>query len=84
LDRSKVKLPRDFFGASLAKVEDEIRFWTARPGDHLLTPFQCANCQCQNIHRKNLTPRLVEDEAFEALCTLAYLDSFWAYATKTV
>ena len=44
LDSFEVALPRDFNGASLAEVEDEIRFKTARPGDYICCMFQCPNC----------------------------------------
>ena len=49
-------MPRDFNGASLAEVDDEIRFRQARPGDHLCVPFQCPNCQSQNIRGRSIGP----------------------------
>ena len=49
LDRFEVRMRRDFNGASLAEVEDEICFKQARLGDHLCIPSQCPNCQSQNI-----------------------------------
>ncbi|KAL7466322.1 hypothetical protein ACHAXS_006627 [Conticribra weissflogii] len=84
LDRFEVKLPRDFYGASLAEVEDEVRFRSARPGDHLCTPFQCTNCHCQNIKGRNLVPKAPEDEAFASLVIRATLDAFWLHSTQTV
>jgi hypothetical protein len=42
-------MPRDFNGASLAELEDEIWYKQARMGDHLCVPFQCPNCQSQNL-----------------------------------
>ena len=84
LDRFEVKMPRDFNGATLAEVEDEIRFKQARPGDHLCTPFQCPNCQSYNIRGKAINPKLVEDLVFECMVVRATLDSFWSQATKTI
>ena len=77
-------MPRDFNGASLAEVEDEIRFRRARPGDHLCTAFQCPNCQSQNIRGADLVPGDVEDEAFEFATSRATLDAFWAHSSRTV
>lgn len=77
-------MPRDFNGASLAEVEDEIRFLQARPGDHVCVTFQCPNCQSQNLRARDLVPGDMEDEAFEALATRATLDAFWAHSSKTV
>ena len=68
----------DFNGATLAEVEDEIRFKQARPGDHLCTLFQCPNCQSYNIRGKAINPNLVEDLVFECMVVRATLDSFWS------
>ena len=69
-------MPRDFHGASLAEVEDEIRFRIARAGDHLCNAFQCPNCQSQNIRGKDLERGNARDEALESVITRAMLDSF--------
>ena len=84
LDTSTVAIPRDFNGASLAEVEDEIRFSQARPGDHVCCAFQCPNCQSQNIRGTNITPGDAEDEAFVAICVRATLDAFWSRSSRTV
>ena len=84
LDACEIKLPRDFNGASLSEVEDTIRFRQARPGDHICVPFQCPNCQSQNIRCCNIDKSKIEDLAFESLVTRATLDSFWSRASKTV
>jgi hypothetical protein len=67
LDQFEVKMPRDFNGATLAEVKDEICFKQARPGDHLCTPFQCPNCQSYNIRGKAIHLNLVEDLVFECM-----------------
>ena len=77
-------MPRDFNGVSLAELEDEIRFKEARAGDHLCVPFQCPNCQSQNLRGTDLRQGLMEDEAFECVVVRATLDAFWARSTKTV
>ena len=84
LDCFEVAVPRDFNGASLAEVEDEICYQKARPGDHVVCPFQCPNCQSQNIRGCNLVRGRAEDEAFEALSIRATLDAFWSHSSKTV
>ena len=77
-------MPRDFHGASLAEVEDEIRFKLARGGDHLCSAFQCPNCQSQNIRGRSLVEGAAQDEAFESVVIWATLDAFWAHASGTV
>jgi hypothetical protein len=77
-------MPRDFNGASLAEVEDELCFKQAWPGDHLCTPFQCPNCQSQNIRGKAIHPNLVDDLVFECMVVRATLDSFWSCTSKTI
>ena len=57
----------------------------ARPGDHLCSSFQCANCQSQNIRGRDLkTSTNIADACFESLCIRAQLDSFWARSKTTV
>ena len=84
MDRFETAVPRDFNGATLAEVEDEIRYRKARPGDHLCCPFQCSNCQSQNIRGRDLVVGDVQDEAFDYLAIRANLDAFWSHASKTV
>ena len=84
LDASKAAVPRDFNGASLAEVEDEIRYREGRSGDHLCTAFQCPNCQSQNIRGVDLCQDDPEDVAFEVACIRATLDAFWSHSSKTV
>jgi hypothetical protein len=77
-------MPRDFNGASLAEVEDEVRFKQARPGDHLCVPFQCPSCQSQNIRGKGLNPNDINNLVFECMVTRAILDAFWSRSSKTI
>lgn len=84
LDTFETAVPRDFNGASLSEVEDEIRFRQARPGDHLCTPFQCPECQSRNIRGMGLTVGNAADDTFEFLCRRATLDAFWRHSSSTV
>ena len=83
-DVAEIKVPRDFNGATLSEIEDEVRYCQARPGDHLCLPFQCPNCQSQNIRGCDLNPGYIDDEAFECLVIRATLDAFWSRASKPV
>jgi len=84
LDTFEVTLPRDFNGAKLSEIEDEIRFREARPGDHLCVPFQCPNCQSQNIRGCDLRKGEMSNGVFECVVTRATLDAFWDRSSKTV
>lgn len=77
-------MPRDFNGASLAEVDDELRFRQASPGDHLYVPFQCPNCQSQNIRGRSIDPTYMDDLVLECMLIRATLDAFWSRASKTV
>jgi hypothetical protein len=80
----EVKMPRDFNGALLAELEDEIRSREARPGDHLCIPFQCLNCQSQNIQGWSINNLLIDNLVFECMVVRATLDALWSRASKTV
>ena len=84
LDRFEVMLPWNFNGASLAELEDEIRFKQARPRDHRCVPFQCPNCQSQNLQGKSIDPSHVDNLILECMIIRATLDAFWSQATKTI
>ena len=77
-------MPHDFNGASLAEVDDELRFCQARPGDHLCVPFQCPNCQSQNIRGRLIDPTYMDDLVLECMLIRATLDAFWSRASTTV
>jgi hypothetical protein len=77
-------MPRDFNGASLAEVDDEIHFRQARLGDHLCVPFQCPNCQSQNIRRRSIDPTYIDDLVLKCMLIQATLDAFWSRACKTI
>ena len=84
LDRFETAVPRDFNGATLAEVEDEVRFNKVRPSNHICCPFQCPNCQSQNIRDRDLIRGQPSDDAFECLVIRATIDAFWSHASKTI
>jgi len=51
---------------------------------HLCVPFQCPNCQSQNIRGCDLRKGEMSNEVFECVVTRAILDAFWARLSKTV
>ena len=51
---------------------------------HLCVPFQCPNCQSQNIRGCDLRKGEMSNEVFECVVTRATLDAFWARWSKTV
>jgi hypothetical protein len=77
-------MPCNFNWASLAEVEDEVRFKQARPGDHLCIPFQCPSYQSQNIRGKGIDPSLNDDLVFKCMVIRATLDAFWSCSSKTI
>ena len=62
--------------------EDE--FEVARPGDHLLTPFQCDTCVFRRLHQRDPEPRSNSDNLLLAFIRRANLDAFWSRASGTV
>ncbi len=47
-------------------------------------PFQCPNCQSQNIRGKLIDPMQVDDLVLECMIIRATLDACWSCATKTI
>ena len=84
LDQFETAVPRDFNGVTLAEVEDKVRFNKVRPSDHICCPFQCPNCQSQNICDRDLIRGQPSDDAFECLVIRATIDAFWSHASKTI
>ena len=76
--------PLDFNGLPLTVPEDKNQFMSARNGDHTLTPFQCPQCQCRNIKRRNLWPNFIPDELFESQAIRFTIDAFWSQTPSTL
>ena len=84
LDPATVAEPLDFNGLPLAVPDDVGRFMSARDGDHTLTPFQCPQCQCRNIKRRDLIDDFIPDELFKAQVIRATIDAFWSRTPSTL
>ena len=87
LDRFPV-LKRDDLGQAFAEddeePEDPSRFKEARPGDHLITPFQCDVCHFVNIQKREPHKDNYPDDELLMNIRRAVLDSFWARERGTV
>lgn len=62
-------------------VEEERR---ARPGDHLMCPFQCDLCQFRNVQGGDPAEGSVGHELLLTAIRRAILDAFWARRASTV
>jgi hypothetical protein len=49
----KIRKSVDDDGVEMERAGDESRFLVARPGDNLLTPFQCDVCHFRNIMKRD-------------------------------
>ena len=59
-------------------------FCHARPGDHLITPFQCELCHSRNVFKRDPNMESEEDKWALKCIIRANLDAFWARRTSTV
>jgi len=59
-------------------------FVHARPGDHLICPFQCDLCHFRNITKCDPIGSILSDLRLMRSIRRANLDAFWARATSTV
>ena len=59
-------------------------FCHARPGDHLITPFQCELCHFRNVFKRDPNMESEEDKWALKCIIRANLDAFWARRTSTV
>ncbi len=75
-------IPLDEDGVPLPCKEEDF-FMIARPGDTLMTPFQCDLCHFRNVKRRNpiSNPR---DLLALKIIRRANLDAFWARTPSTV
>ena len=63
-------------GGILEDDNDDERFKCARPGDHLMIPFQCEVCHFRNIMQRNPNRQLANDVEMLDLMQRANLDAF--------
>ncbi len=62
----------------------ESLFLCARPGDTLMTPFQCELCHFRNVKGRNPILNNERDQKALLMCRRANLDAFWARTAATV
>ena len=87
-DRFPVLSVRDLDDAlmddTLMTEEEEGRFTRARPGDHLMTPFQCDWCLFWNLRGHFPDPSSHRDDRLMMCVRRAILDAFWSRESSTV
>jgi hypothetical protein len=72
----------DYTQSEQEEVDGE--YVTARPGDHLMSIFQCEKCHFRNINQRDPeTGRATDDWALTCI-RRANLDSFWSSRPSTV
>ena len=82
-----VKKAFDQDGDSIVEEDEKtsMRFLRARPGEHLMTNFQCDLCHFRNIHKRDPTENLIPKDSVLLICIRrANLDSFWSKESSTV
>jgi hypothetical protein len=68
----------------LDEQDFKAEFMCARPGDHLLCPFQCDLCHFRNITKSDPIGSVLTDFRLMRSIRRASLDAFWARASSTV
>jgi hypothetical protein len=76
--------PTDESGFEWHPKVDENRFRYARPGDHLLVPFQCDLCSFRNLCDRNPRANHPPDDFLLCCIRRSILDSFWGRESLTV
>ncbi|KAL7580625.1 hypothetical protein ACA910_002141 [Epithemia clementina (nom. ined.)] len=64
------------------EVEDMYQW--ARPGDHLMTPYQCELCHFRNVFHRDPDVEAQEDKWVLLCIVRANLDAFWSRRASTV
>jgi hypothetical protein len=71
-------------GDLLEDEDDYERFKFARPGDHLMVPFQCELCHFRNVMKRDPSVRISEDQELLDFMRRASLDAFWSREKSSV
>lgn len=66
------------------KRQSKEEFESARPGDHLHTPFQCDVCVFRRLRKADPSPSNSMDDLLLRFIRRANLDAFWSRASSTV
>ena len=70
--------------SALERETFDREFNQARPGDHLLTPFQCDLCHFRNLQERNPVEKRHQDQKLLLCIRRATLDAFWGSRPGTV
>jgi hypothetical protein len=79
-----IRVKTDEDGELLEDEDDAERFVTARPGDHLMVPFQCKLCHFQNISKRDPEQGNPVDQEVLDFMRRANLDAFRSCEKGTV
>ncbi len=66
------------------RKEKETKYLVARPGDGVISPFQCDRCWFLNLHGRLPMSSSLSDDRELALIRRANLDMFWSRESSTV
>ncbi|KAL7561473.1 hypothetical protein ACA910_010987 [Epithemia clementina (nom. ined.)] len=83
-DRSLVEEAEGWEVTSKEKMELSNQYEAARPGDHLMTSFQCEQCHFRNCFGRESNPSLTEDVWTLTCMQRANLVAFWSWQPSTV
>lgn len=78
------QLPENNEGIVWKKTKDNDRFMVARPGESLVSPFQCDFCWFINLTGRVFDARRVGDRINLAIIRRVNLDVFWSREASTV
>jgi hypothetical protein len=75
---------KDIDGEDLLAPGDEVRFQTARNGDHFMCPFQCDLCHFRRLKGRDPFHGFWADDVTLLCIRRANLDAFWAREPDSV
>jgi hypothetical protein len=84
LDKFYQHRPSDEAGFEWRPKADATRHRVARPGDHLMVPFQCDLCSFRNICHRNPDAACPQDAFLLCCICRANLDAVWGREPNTV
>ncbi|KAL7563498.1 hypothetical protein ACA910_008798 [Epithemia clementina (nom. ined.)] len=66
------------------QIKLEAMYVCARPGDHLITLFQCKLCHFRNLYKREPQPEAAEDKWALVCMVRANIEAFWSRCLSTV
>ena len=79
-----INTPEEDEGVIWKRRKESTKFLHARPGDFILSPFQCDVCSFRNIKSRSPVSTSVSDTRLLAYIRRANLDVFWSRSPGTV